>query len=1061
MTKKRKTKNHNAVASDVIARHHTHSVQSVANRYALHEQLGEGGMGAVYRASDRLTGEVVALKRVGLVSSDSQINDTAALDGRRAMAQEFRMLSSLRHPNIITVKDYGFHAFKESEPPQPFYTMQLLERGKTLMEAGVGQPVQEKVSLALQLLQALAYLHRRGIVHRDLKPDNILVQDGCVYVLDFGLSVAQEQRDAVSEMGIAGTLHYLAPEVIQERTLTEAADLYAVGVILFELCVGHHPFANRSLDQMLMATLIEAPDLTPLPEPLRPVVGRLLAKQPSERYDTVDALMQALCSAMGVDLPSESEAIRESYLQAARFVGREAEYAILNAALGRAVAGQGEAFLVAGESGVGKSRLLEELRSQALIQGVLVLRGQAVEGGGLPYQLWRDIVRRLLLVVEVDDLQAGILREVVSDVEELLGRTIPIVPELAEEAGRNRLVLAIADLFHKISTPVLLLAEDLQWTWESLEPLKHINATRKGLPLLIVGSYRHDERPDLPQMLSDMSLVKLERLTLDSIALLSESMLGQNGREPEVVDLLSRETEGNVFFLIEVVRILAEDAGGLTEVGKMTLPASVFAGGIQRIVQRRLNRIPDQMRTLLNLAAVAGRVTDLDVLRAAEPDADWEAWLTVCANAAVLERVDGQWRFAHDKLREKVLADLAGDVRPGLHRQIAQAIEGVYPDDLALAHILATHWRIAGDAARERFYLEITAEQFFNNGDGTGALRNWERIYTLTPPEHHEEQAQALLNISRARIRLGDYPQAVEALNGAQRLGHQLGNGRLEGLAHKGLGDINLLQAEYELAKANLGRAYHLILGADSEVDLCAVYLSQGQLASRIGDLEVASEAFARAIEIARRLNRPLDVQRALTGASAVAFYQGNIDEATAIHEDNIAYSREVGNRVAMARSYHNLGLMCWSVGRYAEAEKYVHESIAMARQFGEKWAVASDLNTMGYIQTGLERDAEAMRYFREALGIAVQINATSLLLDIVSGVAQVDLRAGAMEKSVSYLSMALHHPASNLDVRHTVEPILETARQRMPSEAFEAAHAVGRDMQLNSIIHDLLEHRT
>jgi tetratricopeptide (TPR) repeat protein len=211
---------------------------------------------------------------------------------------------------------------------------------------------------------------------------------------------------------------------------------------------------------------------------------------------------------------------------------------------------------------------------------------------------------------------------------------------------------------------------------------------------------------------------------------------------------------------------------------------------------------------------------------------------------------------------------------------------------------------------------------------------------------------------------------------------------------------------------------------------------------------------------IAKRLNRPGDVQKALMGASAVAFYQGRIDEAMASQEDNIAYSRTVGNRVSIARSYHSLGLMCWSVGRYAEAEKYVHESINMARQFGEKWAIANDLNTMGYIQTGLERDAEAMRYFREALGVALPINATSLILDIISGVAQLALRAGALNKAVSYLSLALHHPATNVDVQHTVEPILESARQQMPQAMFEAAYTAGQQLELNSIISKLLEHR-
>src|SRR6185295_1308069 len=100
------------------------------------------------------------------------------------------------------------------------------------------------------------------------------------------------------------------------------------------------------------------------------------------------------------------------------------------------------------------------------------------------------------------------------------------------------------------------------------------------LPLCVVGSYRHDERPKLPDELPGMKALRLERLDVASIEALSYSMLGDVGREPHVVELLQRETEGNVFFLVEVVRTLAEETGRLEDIGRATLPDSVFAGGV-------------------------------------------------------------------------------------------------------------------------------------------------------------------------------------------------------------------------------------------------------------------------------------------------------------------------------------------------------------------------------------------------------------------------------------------------------------------------------------------------
>jgi serine/threonine protein kinase len=144
-------------------------------------------MGAVFRADDRLTDMTVALKQVTLppqqLNSSAQSSPGQSDSFRLALAQEFKVLASLRHPHIISVLDYGFDAAR-----QPFLTMELLENAPTLIEAGRHLSGNEQVTLLVQLLQALAYLHRRGIIHRDLKPDNVVVIAGQVKVLDFGLA---------------------------------------------------------------------------------------------------------------------------------------------------------------------------------------------------------------------------------------------------------------------------------------------------------------------------------------------------------------------------------------------------------------------------------------------------------------------------------------------------------------------------------------------------------------------------------------------------------------------------------------------------------------------------------------------------------------------------------------------------------------------------------------------------------------------------------------------------------------------------------------------------------
>src|SRR5579864_7135876 len=230
----------------------------IGNRYLLTEKLGEGGMGMVFRAVDRLTGKAIALKQVTTGVPDPLSSSPGkSTDMRLSLAREFQVLSSLRHPNIIGVLDYGF-----DEAKQPFFTMDLVEEPQTVVEAGHQQPIATKIDLINQVLQALNYLHRRGILHRDLKPNNILVTKGQVKVLDFGLSLARGQSE--DEEKVAGTLSYLAPEALLGKPLDETSDLYAVGVVVYEMLVGTHPFGSGDINEMVQNILTSKPDLSGL-----------------------------------------------------------------------------------------------------------------------------------------------------------------------------------------------------------------------------------------------------------------------------------------------------------------------------------------------------------------------------------------------------------------------------------------------------------------------------------------------------------------------------------------------------------------------------------------------------------------------------------------------------------------------------------------------------------------------------------------------------------------------------------------------------------------------------
>lgn len=672
----------------------------LGGRYQILNQLGRGGMGSVYRALDRLSERIVTLKRLR-VSPSPENTLSSASDSRLSLAREFSLLASLRHPNIISVLDYGF-----DPGGMPFFTMDLEENAVPIIDAARGRPLLVQVDLLVQTLRALAYLHRHGIIHRDLKPENVVVVDGHVKVLDFGLSAYVDSIEPSASSWV-GTLPYMAPEVLRGGTITLRTDLHALGMIAYEILTGAYPFEMHDPIE-LHANILS----TPLPrseddldDRIRPVLAGLLGKQAGERYPSAIDVVRAFATALDQPLAVETVATRESFLQAAPFIGRRDEIARLMAVIEDARQGSGSTWLVGGESGVGKSRLLDEIQTRALVRGVTVLRGQARSRGGAPYHVWRDVVSGAALRVPQSDDDVAVLRAIVPDIGRVLRREVHDAPPVAPEAAQSRLFLAVEELFRAQPGPVLVILEDLQWAGsESLRLLAWLAQATNGVRLALVGSYRDDEARGVPSAVDQAHVLRLGRLSTDDIQELGIAMIGEAARRPDLVALLVQETEGIPFFLVEVARTLAETAHGLDGLADQPLPQRVLAGGVQRMVRRRLSRVPEQAVSALRTAAVTGRVVDPAVLRRVHPEVDLTIWADTCTSAAVLEMRDQSWRFAHDKLREQLLADLSPAVLRSIHRRVAEALEGAasHRDDGVTA--LAHHWREAGDLDREAEY---------------------------------------------------------------------------------------------------------------------------------------------------------------------------------------------------------------------------------------------------------------------------------------------------------------------------------------------------------------------
>src|SRR5450755_957364 len=252
-------------------------------KYTIEGVIGRGGMGVVYKAVDSQIGRYVAIK---MITSNGDPN---LLERFKA---EGRSMGSLQCPNIVTVYDFG------EQDGNPYLVMQFLEGSslESLIQKGVSLTLPERLAIMIDTCNGLAYAHQRGVIHRDIKPGNIMVlqdgvNDGMAVIVDFGIARIGDDTRLTQTNQIVGSVHYMSPEQLQAQELDNRTDIYAAGVVLFQLLTGALPFDAPDKSATLFQIVNEPPPplgkyLKEYPPELDAIVSRALAKKRDERYGT-------------------------------------------------------------------------------------------------------------------------------------------------------------------------------------------------------------------------------------------------------------------------------------------------------------------------------------------------------------------------------------------------------------------------------------------------------------------------------------------------------------------------------------------------------------------------------------------------------------------------------------------------------------------------------------------------------------------------------------------------------------------------------------------------------
>ena len=618
----------------------------IAGRYRVRRFLGQGGRKRVYLSTDTTSGAEVALALYDTAGVGAAIQARA-----RREAEAMRKLGD--HAHVVTVLDAG------EDDGNPFIVSIYMPGGDVqglLAAAGGHLEVPRAVEIAADVTRALEHAHARGIVHRDLKPANVWIDDdGHARLGDFGLATT-EARSRVSGGTLVGTVAYLPPEQALGEAAGPASDLYSLGALLYEMLTGQPPFpgddAVSIISQHLHADPVPPSRHNPdVPEALDRAVIALLAKRPEDRPASAAAARKLILDALEEKEDEEARPANPlESLAGGVFVGRERELDQLRQAVDTALGGRGSLQLLVGEPGIGKTRAAEELATYSRVSGARVYWGRCREDEGAPaYWPWVQAIRSYAREADPVAL-AWQLGGGAAEVAQL-------IPEVAEkldiepaggsdsEEARFRLFDSVTSLLLAAARdrPLVIVLDDLHWADEpSLLLLRFAARELASSGLLILGTYRDVElgrHHPLARVLGEISGIEgsgripLRGLGVGAVERYIEMTSGAPSPRG-LAEAVQEQTDGNPFFVGEVVRLLASE-GKLTGAG--SIAELEIPQGVREVIGRRLDRLSEQTNDALRVAAVIGRDFDDELVSRVAKQSQEE--LMQAAGEAIAERL--------------------------------------------------------------------------------------------------------------------------------------------------------------------------------------------------------------------------------------------------------------------------------------------------------------------------------------------------------------------------------------------------------------------------------------
>jgi Nif-specific regulatory protein len=1066
--------------------------QLIADRYQVQEFLGGGEISEVYKVKDIIGNRIRALK----ISRDSATKEIGL-----KLNQEFFLLSRFNHPNIIAPVDSGLAQDKKT-----FFTMEYFS-GIPINKFFKGYS-DDLLLVLIQILHALDVIHNQGLIHCDLKPQNILVsriadltrnhqenesessrgpdkgiaseiskgidKEFSVKLLDFGFADSL----TTTTQAPRGTLGYIAPEIFKGTGADGRADLYSLGMVVYEVLTGSGPStlsANAQAGETDLRSWLKTQyysNFSPprdidrcIPEGFSNLVMRLIQRDAFRRPVSAMEVIESIGSL--VELPaSVLVGVTKSdggslFLSASSFVGRESQLNILKSKLEKTRNSNGQLVFLTGERGVGKSRLLQEFKFIAKLDGTTILQFTQASLGARPPSLIEDLLANLSIYLPQLEAVRGLPQAAAgSEGEDSKFRTFEMVVNRLKSLARSS----------QIPNSLLLLIDNFElFDLTSIEFLRYLGFSVENERIFIITSSLNERRVlDLSKEFVQKDFfthISLEALAENETEQLVEAVFGQSLVVPKEAELgrwLFSNTGGNPLFIIETLYSLIENKVIRLEHGHLKLDGEKLKDyrspdTVTEIIKRRLQNLAKEDVEILRIGATAGGPFSLEFLRAVL-GYDERLLFSIVAHLRALglmrtvstssetnleyglpvQTGNTNYVLSSKTLEAIVTEGINVTERRENHRKVALALELLYPNNQdQFLFDLAHHYAQAGMKDRAFTYCRQAGAKAKRLNLTEQALSFYENALSLSSNLVNARERIELIEIvgelreitGRFNDAIDIYTQGMGILFSDKELtkndGHLPRLLRRLGLVCQKQGKIeeaiNYFEQSLSCLKQSTGKESNLVISLWNDIGWALTTINKfkeaepflHQALQAIDKLKMDKLSETRTENVS--LDKELLSARTFYSLGVLAWYKGDTKLASEIATRSLELYQKINEEKYFSKVSQFLATIYWQKGELIKAKDYYTKVLPIQREKGDIYFRIRTLQGLGLVSFDIGEWHKSLEYMEEAKGLCEKIGDQEGLGDILCNL-------GIMLEEIGDWSKAIEYYKKDIEIRQNLK---------------------------------------